>query len=60
MVLVSALMVHPRKAIALIVTFTVVWRLVTHVILRPRNKFSRAIFGKIMEQALNAYSRLKT
>ena len=59
MVLVSALMVHPRKAIALIVTFTVVWRLVTQIILGPGNKFRRAILGQIVEQALKAYSRLK-
>ena len=59
MVFVSALVVHPGQAIALVVTFAVIWRLIAHVILGPGNKFRRAILRQIVEQALKADSRLK-
>ena len=59
MVFVAALVMHPRKAIPLVVAFAVVWRLVTQIILGPGNKFRGTILGQIVEQALKADSRLK-
>ena len=59
MVLVAPLVVHPCKAIALVVTLTIIRRLITHVILGTRNKFRRAVFRQIMEQTLKANTGLK-
>ncbi len=58
MVLVSALVMHPGEAHACIAAFPVVWRLLACVVLGAWDEFCRRVFGKVVEESLEANARL--
>ena len=58
-VLVAALVVHPREAHARVATLAVVWRFLARVVFCAWNKFTRAVLRQIVEQSLQPDTGLK-
>ena len=58
-VLVAALVVHPREAHARVATLAVVWRFFARVVFCAWNKFTRAVLRQIVEQSLQPDTGLK-